>query len=54
MSDGAQINLGDQDDLVIKHTGTNSEIVGLSTIKILSNNYSLYILLLKIKNNNIL
>ncbi len=38
MSDGAQINLGDQDDLVIKHTGTNSEIVGLSTIKILSNN----------------
>jgi len=38
MSDGAQINLGDQDDLVIRHTGTRSEILerGTGGLKIFS------------------
>ena len=40
MSDGAQINLGDQDDLVIEHTGTLSQILdrGTGGLKILSDN----------------
>jgi len=40
MSDGAHVNLGDQDDLVIRHTGTRSEILerGTGGLKILSDN----------------
>ena len=40
ISDGAHINLGDQDDLVLRHTGTRSEILerGTGGLKIFTDN----------------
>ena len=40
MADGAHVNFGDQDDFVLRHTGTTSEILerGTGGLKILSDN----------------